>query len=169
MPKNFAKPFLIALVLISLVACYFVFKPFLIEIIIAAVLATIFYRPYQALTRFFKGRKNISALLMCLLLVAIIILPTVKGLIYAGDKSVVAYSEAVNYFSNHNATDLLQTPFAQKLHLNNFDFVGFSQGTFGGVLLSFFEKSSNWLISGATATVVGTKTQSTKSRQWKRK
>lgn len=156
MPKNFAKPFLIALVLIALVVCFFVFKPFLIEIIIAAVLATIFYRPYQALVGFLKGRKNISALLMCLLLVTIIILPTVKGLIYAGEKSAVAYSEAVNYFSNHDASDLLQTPLAQKLNLSNLDFVGLSQGTFGGVLLSFFEKSSNWLISGATATVIGT-------------
>lgn len=156
MPKNFAKPFLIALVLIALVVCFFIFRPFLIEIIIAAVLATIFYRPYQALAKFLKGRKNISALLMCLLLVTIIILPTVKGLIYAGEKSAVAYSEAVNYFSNHDASDLLQTPLAQKLNLSNLDFVGLSQGTFGGVLLSFFEKSSNWLISGATATVIGT-------------
>lgn len=156
MPKNFAKPFLIAIVLIALAACFFVFKPFLIEIIIAAVLATIFYRPYQALVRFMKGRKNISALLMCLLLMTIIILPTVKGLIYAGEKSAVAYSEAVKYFSEHDASDLLQTPLAQKLNLGNLDFVGLSQGTFGGVILNFFEKSSNWLISGATATVIGT-------------
>ena len=130
MPKNFAKPFLIALVLISLVACYFVFKPFLIEIIVAAIMVTIFYRPYLALTNFLKGRKNISALLMCLFLVAIVILPTVKGIIYASDKSVIAYNETVQYFSKNNVGELLNSPIAQRLNLNNIDIVNFTDGAF---------------------------------------
>ncbi|MCX6795365.1 MAG: AI-2E family transporter [Candidatus Falkowbacteria bacterium] len=156
MPKNFAKPFLISLVLVVLIACYFVFRPFLIEIVVAAIFATVFYRPYEKLTKFFKGRKNLAALLMCLLLVAVIIIPTVKGLAYMGNKSVEAYAEATNYFSNHRATDLLQTPLAQRLHLDDLDLVRFSKGAFGGILLGFFEKSSNWLISGATSMFVET-------------
>ncbi|MFZ4648074.1 MAG: AI-2E family transporter [Patescibacteria group bacterium] len=156
MPKNFAKPFLVSLVLLTIVACYFVFRPFLIEIVIAAILSTIFYRPYVKLAKFLGNKKNLAALLMCLLLVAIIILPTVKGLIYAGNKSVDAYADAVSYFSNHNASDLLQTPLAQRLQLSNLNLVNFSKGTFGNVLLGFFEKSSNWLISGATSTLIQT-------------
>lgn len=156
MPKNFAKPFLIALVLISLVACYFVFKPFLIEIIVAAIMVTIFYRPYLALTNFLKGRKNISALLMCLFLVAIVILPTVKGIIYASDKSVIAYNETVQYFSKNNVGELLKSPIAQRLNLNNIDIVNFTDGAFKDIILNVFEKSSNWLISGATSTLIHT-------------
>ncbi len=156
MPKNFAKPFLISLVLITLVACYFVFRPFLIEIIIAAILVTIFYKPYLNLSKFLKGKRNLAALLMCLLLVAVLILPTVKGLIYAGNKSVEAYSGAVSYFSNHSASDLLQTPLAGKLHLTDFDLSNLNKGTFSDILLGFFEKSSNWLISGATSTLIQT-------------
>jgi predicted PurR-regulated permease PerM len=48
MNKNLlSKGFLITLVIISLVACYFVFRPFLSEILAAAVLTTIFYRPFE--------------------------------------------------------------------------------------------------------------------------
>ena len=108
MQNSLSKPFLVALVLITLVACYFVFQPFLTIIVIAAILVTIFYKPYEKLVKFLGGRKNLAALLMCLMLVVLIIIPTVKGIIYTADKSVQAYTETTEYFTNHNFSDVLQ-------------------------------------------------------------
>lgn len=156
MPKNFAKPFLITLVIITLFACYLVFKPFLTEIIIAAILATIFYRPYDRLAKALKGRRNLASLLMCLFLLAVIIIPTVNIMIYAGGKSMEAYSNANRYFADHNINDALNNPVLQKFGLNNQSWFNSNDDVFQNVLMDFFKKSSDWLISGATSLVVGT-------------
>jgi predicted PurR-regulated permease PerM len=156
MNTNLSKPFLIALVLITLVACYFVFQPFLTIIVIAAILATIFYKPYEKLVNFLKGRQNLAALLMCLMLVILIIIPTVKGIIYTADKSVQAYTETVEYFKNHNFSDILQAPFFAKLHLDGINFDQYNNDVFKNVLLDFLQKSSNWMISGATSVLMET-------------
>lgn len=151
MHTSLSKPFLIALVLLTLTACYFVFKPFLTVIIIAAILATIFYRPYEKLTRFLKGRKNLAALLMCLMLVMLLIIPAIKGIVYTADKSVQAYTDAAAYFSNHNFSDVLKTPIFVKLHLDGINIHQYNNDVFKNVLLDFLQKSSNWMISGATS------------------
>ena len=153
MTKNFSKPFLIALVLITFVACYFVFQPFLTEIVVAAILVTIFYKPYEKLVAFLKGRKNIAALLMCLFLVAILILPTVKLITYAAEKSVIAYTETSNYFNTHDFSDIMNNPLIQKLNLGN---LPLNNNVVKDALLDFLQKSSNWMISGATSAVVST-------------
>ncbi len=156
MSTNLSKPFLIALVLATLIACYFVFQPFLTVIAIAAILATIFYKPYEKLTVFLRGQKNLAALLMCLFLVVLIILPTIKGVIYTADKSVEAYTETTAYFTNHNFSDVLQTPFFVKLHLDGVSFDQYNNDVVKNVLLDFLQKSSNWMLSGATSMVVET-------------
>ena len=156
MSTNLSKPFLIALVIITLLACYFVFQPFLTVIVIAAILVTIFYKPYVQLTNFLKGRRNLAALLMCLMLVILIILPTVKGIIYTADKSVQAYAETKDYFTNHNFSDVLETPFFVKLHLDGISFDQYNNDVVKNVLLDVLQKSSNWMISGATTALMET-------------
>lgn len=156
MNTNLSKPFLIALVLATLIACYFVFQPFLTVIIIAAILVTIFYKPYEKLVKFLRGRQNLAALLMCLLLVIVIILPTIKMVIYTAEKSVQAYTETTDYFKNHNFSDVLQTPFFAKLHLDGISFDQYNNDVFKNVLLEFLQKSSNWMLSGATSALMET-------------
>jgi predicted PurR-regulated permease PerM len=156
MSTNLSKPFLIALVIITLIACYFVFQPFLTVIAIAAILATIFYKPYEKLTTFLRGQKNLAALLMCLFLVVIIILPTVKMVIYTADKSVLAYTETAAYFNNHNFNDVLKTPFFVKLNLDGINLEQYNNDVVKNVLLDFLKKSSNWMLSGATSALMET-------------
>ena len=155
MPKTLSRPFLIALVLITLFACYFVFKPFLIIIIIAAIMAIIFYKPYKKLVVFFKGRKKLAAFLMCLFLVAIVILPVIKMIIYTTEGSVKAYTDTTAYFQNHDLSDVLKTPVLSKLNISN-SVAKYNNDTIKNTLLDILQKSSNWMISGATSAVVGT-------------
>lgn len=156
MYTNLSKPFLIALVIITLTACYFVFRPFLTVIVIAVILVTIFYQPYLKLSKFLGNRKNLAALLMCLFLVIIIILPTIKMVAYTAEKSVDAYTETTAYFSTHSFSDVLKSPFFEKLHLNSLIGDKYNSDVVKNTLLDFLQKSSNWMISGATSFVVGT-------------
>ena len=48
MPRKLTKPFILILVFLVIVGCFLVFKPFIPEIFMAAVMATIFYKPYLA-------------------------------------------------------------------------------------------------------------------------
>lgn len=115
-------------------------------------MASVFYTPFVQFSRFLKGRRSLAAVLMCLLLLVIIILPAVKVMIYAGEKSVEAYSASVEFFNNHTINDLFKTEFFQQgalryLNLSNFDF---HNETFKSTLLAALKSSSDWLLSGAT-------------------
>ena len=70
-----SKVFLMLLVVAILFACYKIFEPFLIIIIVATILVTIFYTPYEQLTKVLKGKKNIAALIMCILIAFVVIMP----------------------------------------------------------------------------------------------
>ncbi len=158
MPKNLTKPFLLLLVLLVLVGCYLVYRPFLTEILVAAIMASVFYTPFSHLARFLGNRRHIAALIMCVLLLLIIIIPAVKIIIYAGQKSVAAYSEAVNFFNSHNINDLFKMPIFQHglLQYFNFSNLNFNDQTFKQIFLSVLQQSSNWLLSGATLVLKGT-------------
>lgn len=152
MPKNLAKPFLLILVVVVLIGCYLVFRPFLTEILVAAIMASVFFKPYKKLTGWLHGRHHLAAFLMCLLLVLVIILPSIKIVVYTGQKSVEAYSQTVAFFNNHSVNDLFQAPFFQQgalqsLNLGRYDF---NNENFKGVLLNILQKPSEWLLSGAT-------------------
>ncbi len=146
------------MVVLVLVGCYFIFRPFLTEIFVAAILASVFYTPYIHFSRFLKGRNNLAAVLMCLLLLVIIILPAVKLMAYAGDKSVDAYNATVEFFNTHDANDIFKTEFFNRgilryLNLPRYDL---HNTTLQNTLLEVLKQSSNWLLDGATIALKGT-------------
>lgn len=155
MPKNLTKPFLLILVLLVTIGCYLVFRPFLTEILMAAILATIFYKPFTQLTKFLKGRRNTAALLMCLLLVLVLILPSVKLLVYGAEKSVETYDETVIFFANNDLNDVFQNEIFKKAPLSflNLDDYNFQNKNFQNTILSAAKSSSLWLLSGATTAI----------------
>ncbi len=157
MTKSLTKPFLILLLGLVIIGCYFVFKPFLTDILVAAILVSIFYTPYLKLTKFLKGRQNLAALLMCLFLVMLIIIPTVRLVIYAGQESVNAYAQAVNFFNDHSVDGVLQPSALPDKLFGVMDITQYYDNeAFKNVFLDVLEKSSNWLLSGATILVKGT-------------
>jgi len=157
MTKSLTKPFVILLMAIVVVGCYFVFKPFLTEIFVAAILVSIFYPLYLKLVKLLKGRHNLSALLMCLVLVSVIIIPTVRLVIYAGQESLVAYEQAVTFFNRYSVGGVLQTSALPDKIFGVFDVSGFyDNANFKNFFLDVLKQSSNWLLSGATAVVKGT-------------
>ncbi|HOD87062.1 MAG: putative inner membrane protein [Parcubacteria group bacterium ADurb.Bin115] len=157
MTKSLTKPFLLILLGLVLVGCYFIFKPFLTEILVAAILVSIFYTPYLKLIKFLKGRQNLAALLMCFFLVILIIIPTVRLVIYAGQQSATAYAQAINFFNSHSVNGVIQTSALPDKLLGTINFSQYyNNDTFKNFFLDVFKQLSNWLLSGATMLVKGT-------------
>ncbi len=148
MKQNLSKPFLIILLVLSLVASFLIFRPFLTEILVAAVLVSIFYGIYERLVKFFKGRKNISALIMCVLLVLLIIIPAINLVAYAGQKSVIAYHDTVDYLNNNNLSNLTEGTI-----LERFDIFGLDSDGFKEFIIDTINKSSNILVNGAAVII----------------
>lgn len=146
---GFAKSFLISLLVLAIVACYFIFKPFLTEMVISAVLVSFFYKPFLWLTKRFKGRKTPAALLMCLLVLLIVIIPISNLIIFSGKKSVAAYSETVSFINN--ASENLKEAFSTKI-----DFINFDDNNVKEFLLTITDSIKNWIGKGAAMIVKGT-------------
>lgn len=155
MPKNLTKPFLLLLVFLVLIGCYLVFRPFLTELFVAVILVSIFYRPYEFLVRKLKGRRNIAALFMCLFLVVVVLVPAIRVVAYAGQKSVTAYSQAVEFFNNKDLDAVLNDDSFNSGVFKYFNLSELSEKNqyIQDFFLDILKRSSNWMISGATIVV----------------
>jgi predicted PurR-regulated permease PerM len=149
MDNKLTKPFLLLLVALVLIACYIVFRPFLIELLIAAVLVSILYKPYTKLMAFLGGSRNLAALIMCLTAVVLIIFPLSQVMIVAGKKSVTAYNSTVQFLAQNN--NIIQDSYLDKLGMTGLD-----NSTLKNFLLDIAKKSSDWMVTAATAIVKGT-------------
>ncbi len=61
--------------LVTLYIFYLMLKPFLVSVVLAITLASLFYPNYQGLRQRLGGRSNLSALLMCVVVTFLIIIP----------------------------------------------------------------------------------------------
>lgn len=146
--------FLLALLFAVLGACFLIFKPFLTIILIAAVLASVFYRPYKWLARKIGGRRKIAALTMCLLIILVIIIPLTNLIIFGAQKSVAAYSDTINFLNSGGFENTIE-----KGPFKNFqDFLSIGNGGLKALILDVAQKSSNFLVSGAAGFLKGTTT-----------
>jgi len=153
MTQNLTKPFLIILVAAVLFLSYLIFKPFLTEILVAAILVSVFYAPFEYLTKMFKGHRNLAALLMCLILVAVIIIPVAKLISYGGQKSVNLYNSTADFFKNNTFGDIFKSDVfnSRPLSYLNLDRINVGSEAFQDTILEISKKISSFFISGATA------------------
>ncbi len=146
--NSLSKYFFIFLLIAIIVACFFLFQPFLKEIIIAAVLASVFYTPYLKLSRFLGGRKKISALLMCLFLLIIIIIPITALISFLGKNSIVAYAETAKFINNSSQG-------FQENVVDRFDFIDLENDNIKDFFLGATKDISDWLSKSAGFVVKG--------------
>ena len=155
MSKNFTKSFLIILVVSVLIVAYLIFRPFLTEIFVAAILVSVFYKPFELLVKFLKGRRNLAALLMCLILVLVIILPSAALISYGGQKSVGLYNSTVTFFENNKVGEIFEKEIftTGSLSFLNLDKINLRGEAFQSTILEISKKISNTFISGAAVVV----------------
>jgi predicted PurR-regulated permease PerM len=146
--------FLLVILFAVLGACFFLFRPFLIIILVAAILASIFHKPYEWLAKKIGGRKKIAAAVMCILIILVIVIPLTNLIIYGAQKSVAAYSETINFLNTGGFENTIKKdPFKSAEKLLNIDSEGLK-----AIILDIAQKSSNFLVSGATGFLKGTTT-----------
>lgn len=149
MQKIFFKPFLIFLVVLSVVALFILFRPFMVELIIAAVLVSVFYKVYEKITKVLWGKKYFASFVTCLLLLLIVLIPMSNLLVYASKKASVAYTSVENLVNN---SDVLHFSILEKLGFND----GVYREVIGGFVNDIVKNINDWLVSGATFVLKGT-------------
>ena len=149
MQKIFFKPFLIFLVVLSIAALFFLFRPFMVELIIAAVLVSVFYKLYEKLTKVFWNKKYLASFATCLLLLLVILIPMSNLIVYASKKASVAYSSVNGLLNN---SDVLHFSILEKFGIDNEEYRGVVNNFVGDITKNI----NDWLVSGATSVVQGT-------------
>jgi predicted PurR-regulated permease PerM len=143
--------FLLVILVLVLLASFFVLRPFLTEIIIAMVLVSIFYPLYGWLLGKLKGRKSIASLIMCLLILILIIVPLVNFVFYLSGRSIEAYGAIREYLEKNPIEEIINHGVLEKL-----DFFGLKNVKLQDYLINIAGKINEFIISVATAFLKGT-------------
>ncbi|MFW5888555.1 MAG: AI-2E family transporter [Patescibacteria group bacterium] len=146
-----SKVFLVALLIGVLYVSFLLFEPFLVEILTAAMLASIFYRPYKWMARKIGDRRKIASLAMCILVSLLVIVPAINILIIAGQKSISAYNDFSQYLNQEGLEFISESYVVDKLEFLNIQDLGVK-----GFLTDVAKKASNWMVDGATSAAKGT-------------
>jgi predicted PurR-regulated permease PerM len=100
MDQEYFKKIMTAVILIALVVLsFFLLKPIILSIILGIILAFIFTPIYDFIYKYLK-RKNITAFLMCLLLIVLIIVP----LWYIAP---MAINQSIKFYMNSQSIDFV--------------------------------------------------------------
>jgi predicted PurR-regulated permease PerM len=93
--------FLLAILLITVVLSFFIFRPFLLTIILAIIFAVVFEPIHKKIVNFTHGRNNLSALLTVFIILLFIFTP----LFFLGMQIFHEASHLYTYFSNNGGSD----------------------------------------------------------------
>lgn len=149
MKKMFFRPFLIFLVLFSLVGLFLLFRPFIVELIIATIMVSVFYRFYEKMTKVFWNKKYLASFITCIILLFIVLIPISGLMVIASKKASLAYSGIESFLAN---SDSLRFSVLEKM--------GVANDSYGDIFTSFVgdvvKNINDWLVSGATLILKGT-------------
>lgn len=146
--------FLFILMAAVIIACYFVFRPFLEVILVSAVLASVFYPVYEWLKKRLGGYEKVSAIIMCLGIVLVIIVPLTNLIIFGAQKSIAAYSDTIDFLDNGGLENNIKSGALLKIS----QWFNLGGDELKAVLIDAAQKSSNWLVQGAAGLLKGTTT-----------
>jgi predicted PurR-regulated permease PerM len=89
--NNLASYFLIVILLASIYFVYLLIEPIQFTLLIACIIATVFYPMYHHLNVFLKNKSGISAIIMCIIITMIIIMPLTLLSFMVVKEAVVIY------------------------------------------------------------------------------
>ncbi|MBU0894357.1 MAG: AI-2E family transporter [Nanoarchaeota archaeon] len=134
--NSFKKALVMGILLVLLVLSFFLLKPILIPMIVAFILAFIFNPVYNMFYKIFKS-KNISASLICLILLFLIILPIWFLTPIVIDQSFKIYLAAQQMDFVTPLKGIFPSLFASEQF----------SAEIGSILHSFFTKTTNSLVN----------------------
>lgn len=154
--NNLAKAFLLLLLAAVMFACYKIYLPFLDELLIAAILASIFYTPYAQLAKLFRGRRFLASFIMCVLIIALIVVPLFNFLSYTANRSIEAYGQTVEYVEAGKINELAKTV-SNNAFLRKINYFGFGSERFHAEIYGGAEKVKSWVLSASGSMLLASK------------
>ncbi|MFZ2632669.1 MAG: AI-2E family transporter [Desulfosalsimonadaceae bacterium] len=106
--------FLIFLILTVFFGCYTVIKPYLHTIILAAILASVFGPIHKRIEKWLKGRKNPAAIVSCLFLTIVVLLPLLIVLLSVIQQGIYSFSAMYHWVEAGNIQELIKHPIVIK-------------------------------------------------------
>ncbi|MFA5076097.1 MAG: AI-2E family transporter [Patescibacteria group bacterium] len=149
--KVISQIFLFGILAVALYFCYLLLKPFLMIIVVAGMLVSIFYGLYERLARRLGNRQGWAALIMCILITVLIILPVTQFVLYLSKKSVEGYGLVRQSIINGEMQYIID----EKI-LSRFDWIDPRFLNVQDFLIKSSGKISDTLVSGGTSLVKGT-------------
>lgn len=154
--RNLSRNFFVAILIGTTFVFFWMMKEFLIPVALAAVFASLFYPLFRRLTRAFGGRRTVAALVCCVLLFLVLVIP-----LYLVAQMVA--NEAADFYrtAQIRAKEIVQqgeagpigalhrSRWARQLGLDTFDWrASLKEGasTIGGVLAAIVNKASRGTI-----------------------
>jgi predicted PurR-regulated permease PerM len=155
-PDREMRPFLLALLFVSLFLTLLILRPFLHTIILSAILASIFFPLQLYLVKLYRGRKNFAALTVVLTIILLVIIPLfffISALVAQGLDSIDRINEWINAgniqkFLKH-PTVMAFTAWIQE-HL---DIYGFTKGNLQEYLLQASKRAGQFLLEHGVGVV----------------
>jgi len=110
-----AHYFLFLLLFVTLFLSYQMIKPYLDPVIIGVILAVLSSPVYQWFKLKCKGRKKTAALLSCLVLNLLIIIPLILIFLAVIKQGIISFTAINQWVAQGNIEKLTQTPFISKI------------------------------------------------------
>ena len=148
--KTPAHVFLLVILLAILYFCYLIFKPFLIVVLASGMLVSIFYGLYLKLLKWTKDKRSLAALIMCLLIVLVVLVPVANFVYYLSIKSMQGYEVIAQKVQDNTLTDVINTLMV-RLQFPGMDLVNVKE-----LLLDASGTIKDVLVSGGAHFVKGT-------------
>jgi predicted PurR-regulated permease PerM len=112
---NQSHYFLFFLLFASIYASFRLLQPYLNAIILAAILSILLAPAHRKIEQWVRGRKNLAALLSCLLLILVIVLPLTFMLFALIQQGIQSATAIYDWIAAGKHETLLDTPWMQKL------------------------------------------------------
>ena len=107
---NVSHYFLFFLLILVLFACYKILQPYLNTIILATILAIAFSPIHRRIERLVRGRKNLAALLSCLVLTLVVIIPLSIMVIAVIQQGIESFNNMYDWISSGEYKKILDSP-----------------------------------------------------------
>jgi predicted PurR-regulated permease PerM len=107
LPSNY---FLIILLVLVLAGCLHIITPYIHPIILAAILASIFSPINKRIEKWLKGRKNRAAIISCLFLTIVVVLPLLIVLLSVIQQGIYSFNAMYQWTEAGNIQELTKHP-----------------------------------------------------------
>lgn len=154
--RSLSRYFFIAILLGTTFVFFWMMKEFLIPVVLAAVFATLFYPLFRRLARAFGGRRTVAALVTCVILFLVLVIPLYLVAQMVANEAASFYKSAqikaqeiVRQGEAGPIGTLHRSRWVRQLGLDTFDWrasLKSGASSIGGALATFVNKASRGTI-----------------------